>query len=203
MGPDGGVLVGEERSITRVAMGVIPHDRVHVLSVDLDHDEVDRVGSLCERSGAPFSAGEVPGEGLLEAFEVITDALEGFVDGQGPRGGDVEVTVQVNAGRHANRLSSAGLLACLHVGVPAHFVHEEGHDELSVLTRAPLSALLSSGEREALGAFPEVGIPLEAVGEHDTRALNGLKAQGFIAPVDGRLTLTKQGHALRSHVIRG
>lgn len=202
MGPDGGVLVDEERSITCMAMGKIPHDRLHVLSVDGAQEEVQRARTLCDRSGATFSTGEIEAEDLLSAFDTITGALGAFEEEAG-REGDLEVAVQVNAGRHANRLSAAGLLACLHAGVPAHFVHEEGHDELSVLARAPLSPLLSSREEDALGAFPEEGIPLVEVGEHDTGALNGLKAQGLVEPSEGRLSLTSEGRALKAHVSRG
>ncbi len=197
VGPDGGQLVGEARSITRLALGKIPHDHVHVLTVEPEHEEIAKVQRLCERTGAGFSVDELPPEDLRAAFHETASAIRKLQQGLD---GTVDVAVQVNAGRHANLASSAGLLACLHEGVPAHFVHEEGHDELTVLARAPLSPLLSDAQEQALVGFPEDGILLSKLREHDVDALTGLKDQGLVEPGEARLRLTDSGRAYQQHL---
>jgi hypothetical protein len=194
LGASGGDLVDDERSTARAAMAHLPHDRVHVLAVDPEHPELDAVRELAERAGAPVEVDPVPGEDLLAAHRAVLDAVEGHL------AGDREVHVQVNAGRHANLLSTAGLLACLHASTSAHFVHEDGHDELSVVTRSPLSPLLDEDAREALAGFPAEGVPLDRADEHDPAALNRLKDEGLVERAGDRLVVTDLGASYRDHV---
>lgn len=195
MGPDGGVLVDDERSTTRAALASIPHDTVHVLALNPDDPEVEAIGQLCERTGAELAVDPVPGEDLKAAFERILEVVEGHAGRE-----DVEVHVHVNAGRGANLLSAAGLLACLHAGTSAHFVHEEGHDELGVVTRAPLSPRLEPSAVDALSGFPDEGVALDEAGARDAAALNALKDDGLIEREADRLVLTDRGRAYRAHV---
>ncbi len=199
-GPDGGILVEEDRSTTRKALAEIPHDAVHLFAVDPDDAEIDRLRTLVERTGATFDVDRLDDEDLLATFERLVDAIEAHQDDADARDGPVEVHVQVNAGRHANLLSAAGLLACLHTGVPAHFVDEAGHTALPVLTRAPLTQLLDADEQAALVSLPDDGVPLADVRDHDPGALNALKDRDLIERDDDRLVLTEQGRAYQAHL---
>lgn len=187
-------LEGPREGGTRGAIGRLGFDELHVLATEPEGEAATRVRELAERAGARVTVESVPAQDLLEAFHAIRAALD--------RPEPDEVAGQVNAGPDANLLSAAGLLACLHVGVPAHFVHEEGHTPLPVLTRNPLRELLDEPEHEALLALPEDGIPLEETGDHDERALNGLKRRGLVEPRDARLVATRLGRAYRDHLRR-
>lgn len=189
-------LEGPTPGSTRRALGALPHDAVHVLAVEPNSEELETIRELVERAGARFRVDPVPEGSLMEAFERVVDAI----DADRERAARIEV--QVNAGPDANVLSAAALLACLHEGVPAHFVHEKGHTPLPVFTRAPLQKLLGEDEQAALAGFPEQGIELTAVGEHDTAALNALKDRGLIEREGDRLVATGQGRAYREHLGR-
>lgn len=203
VGPGGGILVGEDRGSTRKSLAQIPHDAVHLLAVDPDDPEIERVQNLVERTGARFTVDPIEDEHLLDAFGTIVDVIEHHRNGHDEGDDPVDIHLQVNAGRHANLLSAAGLLACLHEGIPAHFVHEEGHDELGVLTRAPLGQLLDEDERAALTGFPGEGILLTEASQHDPGALNELKDRDLIERDGDRLVLTDRGEAYREHLRRG
>lgn len=203
MGPGGGVLADTDQGSTRRALAQIPHDVLHLLAADPDDDEVAKVRDLCEAMGARFSVEPVTADALLDAFETVVAAIADARADAASADEPVQVDVQVNAGRHANLLSAAGLLACLHEGVPAHFVHEAGHEALGVLTRHPLKQMLGEDEQEALSGFPDEGIRLDRVSQHDTAALNGLKDRGLIRRDGDRLVLTGRGQAYRIHIRRG
>lgn len=187
-------LEGPKPGSTRRALAQIPHDAVHVLAVDPGSDELATVRELVERSGATFTSERIPEEPLLEAFEAIVDTF------QQRSGAADELACQVNAGKDANVLSAAGLLACLHEGVEAHFVHEKGHTPLAVLSEAPLKQMLTDDERSALAGFPDEGIPLIEVREHDPGALNGLKDRKLVERKGDRLVVTERGRAYRTHL---
>lgn len=205
MGPDGGILADQDIGSTRAALARIPHDALVVLAEDPDNEEVQTLRDLCEGTGARFTVEPIGTDALLPAFDRIVDAIETARTDAADRAGDgeaVEIHVQVNAGRHANRLSTAGLLACLHEGVPAHFVHEKGHTELGVITRAPLRQLLGEEERAALVGFADEGLELVEASQNDPGALNGLKDRGLIEREGHRLVLTDRGRAYREHLRR-
>lgn len=181
---------------TRRAMVALAYDLLHVFTPEPEADEVGALRELAEGAGAGFTAEAVPGDDLLQAFEAITEAMEAYP------ARDHERRCQVNAGKDANLLSAAGLLACLHEGVEAHFLHERGHTVVPVLTPAPLREMLGEPERAALLAHPEAGVPLKEVSRHDTAALNKLKERGLIERADGDLVLTVVGEAYRAHLER-
>lgn len=189
------VLVSLEGPVEGGTRAVIRHvgfDELHLLATEPDGDAAQRAVSIAERAGARVQVDEVPERDLMAAFGRICEALD--------RSDAEQIEAQVNAGPDANLLSAAGMLACLHEGVPIHFVHEEGHTPLPVLTRAPLSELLDPDERDQLAAMPEKGIELDRTDEHDTRALNELKDRGLIEREDARLVLTRLGRSYREHV---
>lgn len=188
-------LEGPEEGGTRGALAHLSFDELHVLATAPDGEATQQVRRLAERAGATVRVDPVPGEELLSAFSVIREALD--------REDADEIQAQVNAGPDANLLSAAGLLACLHEGVPIHFVHEKGHTPLPVLTRAPLREMLSQQQRDELVAFPDDGIPLDQTGDHDERALNGMKDRGLIERQDKRLVLTSLGRSYREHLLNG
>lgn len=185
---------GPVQGWTRQAIVAIPYDHVHVFATDPETESIEELGRLVEMAGATFSVEQVPGDDLLGAFEVIRDRLTEA---------DRDPTAcQVNAGKDANLLSAAGLLACLHTGVEAHFLDESGHTQVPVLTQAPLARLLEAAEREALLAFPEEGLHIQDVSENDPEALNGLRRRGLIALDGDHLRLTATGRSYRAHVSR-
>ncbi len=183
---------GPVQGWTRQAIVAIPYDHVHVFATDPAADGIEELGQLVEMAGGTFSVEAVPGDDLLGAFETIRDRLT--------EAAGEEAVCQVNAGKDANLLSAAGLLACLHTGVAAHFLDESGHTEVPVLTQAPLARLLGDGEREALVAFPEAGLHIQEVSDNDPEALNGLRKRGLIELDGDRLRLTATGRSYRAHV---
>lgn len=187
------VIEGREVYPTRHAIGHLGFETLHVLAVEPASPEIPKLREIVERMGAVFEADAVPADDLLAAFAIVCETLERY-EGAASR------SVAVNAGPDANLLSAAGLLACIHVGVEAHFIDERGHRSLPVLTPAPLRAMLSRAERDALAAFPSEGIPVEEIGGHPAGPLHGLRKRRLIGLVDGRLLLTDQGASYREHV---
>jgi hypothetical protein len=184
-------LEGPQEGGTRGALGKLAFDELHVLATDPDADHVGRVRHLAESLGATITVDSVPGDDLQAAFEGVREQIA-----------DADVECQVNAGRHSNLLSAAGLLACLHEGVPAHFVHEEGYTPLPVLTRAPLKELLDDEQREVLTDVPADGLDLDDVDEDWAAVLNRLKDRDLVATDEDRVTLTRLGASYREHVLR-
>jgi hypothetical protein len=187
-------LEGSREGGTRAAFAHLGFDALHVLATDPDGEAAQHVCELAERLGAPVEVTGVPADDLMGAVETIQEAIAD-VDGE-------EVLAQINAGPDANLLSAAGMLACMNEGVPMHFLHEEGHTPLPILSEAPLERLLAEDERDQLVAFSEEDIELDAVDDHDKAALNGLKNRGLIEPDDGRLVLTELGRSYREHLRR-
>lgn len=187
-------LEGPRGGWTREAFVALGCDAVHVF-----HDEaapgIDELAQLVERAGGSFQASRVPSDDLLGAFKTIREAMAEAAAEASAR------DCSVNAGKDANLLSAAGILACVEEGVAAHFLHEKGHTRVPVLTPAPLGRMLDDGQRDALSTFPEEGMDVAAVSEHDPAALNGLKKRGLITLEDGTLRLTPQGRAYRDHVL--
>lgn len=187
-------LEGPNDGGTRGAIAHVGFDELHVLAADPDDEATQRIVHIAERSGAEVTVDPVSSGDLTTAFREIRRALD--------RSDAESVEAQVNAGPDANLLSAAGLLACLHEGVPVHFVHEKGHTPLPVLTRAPLSELLAGDARDQLVEVPEKGIALDETDAHDPSALNDLKDRGLIEREDDRLVLTRLGRAYRDHLDR-
>lgn len=185
-------LEGPVEGGTRAAIRHVGFDELHLLATDPEADAAQRAVSIAERAGARVQVDEVPERALMAAFARIREALD--------RTDAETIEAQVNAGPDANLLSAAGMLACLHEGVPIHFVHEEGHTPLPVLTRAPLSELLDADERDQLDRIPDDGIELDRTDEHDQAALNELKDRDLIEREDSRLVLTRLGRSYREHV---
>lgn len=183
---------GPVQGWTRQAIVAIPYDHVHVFATDPEAEGIEALARLVEMAGGSFSVEAVPGDDLLGAFEVIRDRLALAEDGV--------AACQVNAGKDGNLLSAAGLLACLHTGVEAHFLDESGHTQVPVLTEAPLARLLGEEEKAALAGFPDAGIHIRKVSEHDPEALNGLRDRGLIELEGDRLRLTSTGRSYRAHV---
>lgn len=187
-------LQGSEAGFSREAIAQIGHDALHLLATDPESEEVETVVRLARQQGANVRVDAVPADDLLGAFTAIRDALDDR------RSQATELCCQVNAGKDANILSAAGLLACLHVGVEATFLHEKGRTELPVLTRAPLRELLNASDRSTLSGFPNDGLPVDQVRGHDAAALSRLRDRSLIELLDGALHLTGQGQAFREHV---
>jgi hypothetical protein len=184
-------LEGPREGGTRAALGRLSLDELRLLATDPGDERVQRVGQLAERFGAPVHVREVPAQDLMGAFDVIQATLANVAQH--------DVVAQINAGPDANLLSAAGMLVCLHEGVPMHFLHEEGHTPLPVFTEIPVEPLLSDDEREQLLAVPDEGIELAMTDDHDEAALNGLKDEDLVQPREGRLVLTERGRAYREH----
>lgn len=185
-------LEGPQGGWTREAFVAIGCDAVHVFHHEASPG-IEELGGLVERAGGTFQAEPVPGEDLLTAFKQIHQAMKA-------RAEDTRIC-SVNAGKDANLLSAAGLLACLEEGVEAHFLHEQGHTRVPVLTPKPLGRMLGQAERQALSGFPEAGLAVAEAGEHDTAALNGLKARGLIELEAGVLRLSAVGRSYRDHLL--
>ncbi len=184
-------LEGSREGGTRAAIGRLSFDHLCILASDPEAEAVERVRRLADSLGADVTIEPVPGSDLLAAFEVIRETLVGFEE--------ESRLAQINAGPDANLLSAAGMLACLHEGVPMHFLHEEGHTPLPVLTRAPLGEMLGERETDQLVAMPEAGIALDRTDEHDEWALNKLKDHGLIEREGSLLVLTDLGRSYREH----
>lgn len=186
-------LEGSRQGGTRAALGQLGFDELHLLATDPNGEAVQRLVELAERIGSRVQVDAISDGNLMAAFRQVRQALD--------RPDATSIAAQVNAGPDANLLSAAGLLACLHEGVGAHFVHEKGHTPLPVLTRAPLSELLADEEEQQLLELPDAGIPLDRTDEHDETALNGLKDRGLIERGGQRLVLTRLGRSYQEHLL--
>jgi hypothetical protein len=186
-------LEGPEEGGTRAALGRLSFDELHLIATDPDGETTQRVCDLAESFGARVERVPVPYQDLVGAREVLRKTIDGL---------DGEVIAQINAGPDANQLSAAGMLVCMHEGIEMHFLHEEGHTPLPILTEAPIERLLDEAARDQLAQVPDDGIALDATGDHDERALNGLKDEDLIQPEGDRLVLTDRGRSYREHVRR-
>lgn len=187
-------LEGPREGGTRAALAHLSFDELRLLATDPSGEAAQRVRRLAEQLGARVEVASVPEQDLMGAFSAVKGTLAD-VD-------EDDVVAQINAGPDANLLSAAGMLVCMHEGVPMHFLHEEGHTPLPILTEAPIEPLLDEDEREQLLAVPEEGIAFTATDEHDKAALNALKDEGLLSPGEERLLLTDLGASYRDHLQR-
>lgn len=187
-------LEGPNEGGTRAALGRLSFDELRLLATDPEDGSVQRLVELAEGLGARVDVVEAPYQDLMGAFQLVVKTIDG-VDGDEP-------VAQINAGPDANLLSAAGMLACMHEGVPMHFLHEKGHTPLPMLTEAPIEPMFTEAQRDQLRAVPDEGIPLDRTDEHDEAALNELKDEGLVHPEEGKLVLTDMGEAYREHLAR-
>lgn len=187
-------LEGPREGGTRAALAHLSFDELRLLATDPSGEAAQRVQRLAEQLGARVDVASVPEQDLMGAFSAMRETLADIDED--------DVVAQINAGPDANLLSAAGMLVCMQEGVPMHFLHEEGHTPLPILSEAPIERLLDEEEREQLLAVPEEGIAFTATDEHDKAALNGLKDQGLLTPGEERLLLTDLGASYRDHLQR-